>query len=248
MGDDSRFPQSRRPPRQQSYDVELVSVMRRVYQALLPPLPGGSRGHRARRPHPPAPSLVAGREALASGSCSGALPSTLMHPDDRWARLQPAERHQAGAQAAPPHRDPDLARPAMNLLAGLLDPPGLIKIGQEHMHWGRTTRACSRDARPVQEARRFRRAHRGRARGLRQAPEGQGQARPDPQLRARARRAGRPEREAGPVRRPPDAQKGFDWLIPAWAQVEAEHPDWELKSVARAAGASGSRLRWPSTD
>jgi len=24
-------------------------------------------------------------------------------------------------------------------------------------------------------------------------------------------------------------QKGFDLLLPAWAQVEAKHPDWELK-------------------
>ena len=24
-------------------------------------------------------------------------------------------------------------------------------------------------------------------------------------------------------------QKGFDWLIPAWAQVEAKHPDWKLR-------------------
>ena len=159
------------------------------------------------------------------------IPSVLVHPDDRWStsfsllsdiRLVRKLRRRTGILIA--------TRPAMNLLAALLDPPGLIKIGLEQMHLG---------------------AHKP---GLKAAMPGQYKkldafvvltegAREDyekhlngkvrlAKIPNSARELGEPANldakrvlSAGRLTR----QKGFDWLIPAWAQVEAKHPDWELK-------------------
>ena len=65
------------------------------------------------------------------------VPSVLVHPADRWAtsfsllsdiRLVRKLRRRTGILIS--------TRPALNLMAGLLNPPGLIKIGQEQMHLG----------------------------------------------------------------------------------------------------------------
>ena len=159
------------------------------------------------------------------------IPSVLVHPDDRWAtsfsllsdiRLVRKLRRRTGILIA--------TRPAMNLLATLLDPPGLIKIGLEQMHLD---------------------AHKP---GLKAAmPQGYrkldafvvltdgARADYDKLLKGRVKLAKIPNsaRELG---EPADLdakrvlaagrltrQKGFDWLLPAWAQVEAKHPDWQLK-------------------
>ncbi len=159
------------------------------------------------------------------------IPSVLVHPDDRWStsfsllsdiRLVRKLRRRTGILIA--------TRPAMNLLAALLDPPGLIKIGLEQMHLG---------------------AHKP---GLKAAMPGQYKkldafvvltegARADYEKHLNgkvklvkipnsARELGEPANldakrvlAAGRLTR----QKGFDWLISAWAQVEPNHPDWELK-------------------
>ena len=65
------------------------------------------------------------------------IPSVLVHPGDRWStsfsllsdiRLVRKLRRRTGILIT--------TRPALNLLAGLLQPPGLIMIGQEQMHLG----------------------------------------------------------------------------------------------------------------
>jgi len=158
-------------------------------------------------------------------------PSVLVHPDDRWStsfsllsdiRLVRKLRRRTGILIA--------TRPAMNLLTALLDPPGVTKIGLEQMHLG---------------------AHKP---GLKAAmPNGYkkldafvvltegARADYDELLKQKVKLAVIPN-SARDLGDPPNLdtkrvlaagrltrQKGFDLLLPAWAQVEAKHPDWELK-------------------
>jgi glycosyltransferase involved in cell wall biosynthesis len=159
------------------------------------------------------------------------MPSVLVHPDDRWStsfsllsdiRLVRKMRRRTGILIA--------TRPAMNLLAALLDPPGLIKIGLEQMHLG-AHKPGLKAAMPAQYkkldafvvltegARADYQEHLNGKVKLAVIPNSARELGPPPDLDAkRVLSAGRLTR-----------QKGFDWLIPAWAQVEAKHPDWELK-------------------
>ncbi len=158
-------------------------------------------------------------------------PSVLVHPDDRWStsfsllsdiRLVRKLRRRTGILIS--------TRPAMNLLATLLDPPGLIKIGLEQMHLG-AHKPGLKAAMPngykkldafvllTEGAREDYEKHlKGKVK-LAKIPNSARELGGPPDLDAkRVLAAGRLTR-----------QKGFDWLIPAWAQVEAKHPDWELK-------------------
>ncbi len=159
------------------------------------------------------------------------IPSVLVHPDDRWAtsfsllsdiRLVRKLRRRTGILIS--------TRPAMNLLAGLLDPPGLIKIGQEQMHLG-AHNAGLQAAMPglykkldafavlTEGARQDYDKHlKGKVKLVRIPNSARELGGPADLNAKRVLSAGRLTR-----------QKGFDWLIPAWAQVEAKHPDWELK-------------------
>ena len=159
------------------------------------------------------------------------IPSVLVHPDDRWStsfsllsdiRLVRKLRRRTGILIA--------TRPAMNLLAALLDPPGLIKIGLEQMHLD-AHKPGLKAAMPSQYkkldafvvltegARADYEKHLNGKVKLVKIPNSARElgAPADPDAK-RVLAAGRLTR-----------QKGFDWLIPAWAQVEAKHPDWELK-------------------
>jgi glycosyltransferase involved in cell wall biosynthesis len=159
------------------------------------------------------------------------VPSVLVHADDRWStsfsllsdiRLVRKLRRRTGILIA--------TRPAMNLLAALLDPPGLIKIGLEQMHMG-AHKPGLKAAMPngyknldafvvLTEGARadYDKLLKGKVK-LAVIPNSARDLGPPPNLDAkRVLSAGRLTR-----------QKGFDLLLPAWAQVEAKHPDWELK-------------------
>jgi glycosyltransferase involved in cell wall biosynthesis len=159
------------------------------------------------------------------------IPSVLVHPDDRWStsfsllsdiRLVRKLRRRTGILVA--------TRPAMNLLAALLDPPGVIKVGLEQMHLG-AHKPGLRAAMPRQYK---------KLDAFVVLTEG-ARADYDKHLNGNVKLAVIPN-SARDLGGPPDLdarrvlaagrltrQKGFDWLIPAWAQVEARHPDWELK-------------------
>jgi glycosyltransferase involved in cell wall biosynthesis len=159
------------------------------------------------------------------------IPSVLVHPDDRWStsfsllsdiRLVRKLRRRTGILLA--------TRPAMNLLTALLDPPGVIKIGLEQMHVG-AHKPGLKAAMPngykkldafvvLTEGARadYDKLLKGKVK-LAVIPNSARDLGDPPNLDAkRVLAAGRLTR-----------QKGFDLLVPAWAQVEAKHPDWELK-------------------
>ena len=159
------------------------------------------------------------------------LPSVLVHPGDRWStsfsllsdiRVVRKLRRRTGILIT--------TRPALNLLAGLLSPPGLIMIGQEQMHLGAHKPEVNAampglyknlDAFAVlTEGARddYDRHLKGRVK-IAVIPNSARELGAPADLDAkRVLAAGRLTR-----------QKGFDWLIPAWAQVEAKHPDWQLR-------------------
>lgn len=208
--------------------VEIVSVVRVRRHPRLP-FPDGLRV-RVLDDQRPKARAAAGRPRRLLGR----LPSVLVHPEDyahpmcslwtdvqlvRFLRSQPP-----GVVVA--------TRPAFNLLAARLCPPGVTVIGQEHMnieahrprldadarrHYGRLdaltvlTEHDRRDyaallgAAPVQVVR------------IPNAvpPMGGGRAALEaPVLAAAGRLTG---------------QKGFDLLIRAFAPVAAEHPEWRLR-------------------
>ena len=159
------------------------------------------------------------------------MPSVLVHPGDRWStsfsllsdiRLVRKLRRRTGILIT--------TRPALNLLAGLLRPPGLIMIGQEQMHLGAHKPEVNAampglykhlDAFAVltEGAREDYDRHLGGKVKLVRIPNSARELGGPADLDAkRVLAAGRLTR-----------QKGFDWLIPAWAEVEKKHPDWTLR-------------------
>ena len=159
------------------------------------------------------------------------LPSVLVHPGDRWStsfsllsdiRVVRKLRRRTGILIT--------TRPALNLLAGLLRPPGLIMIGQEQMHLGAHKPEVNAampglykhlDAFAVltEGARAdYDRHLNGKVKLVRIPNSARELGAPADLDAKRVLAAGRLTR-----------QKGFDWLIPAWAQVEAKHPDWKLR-------------------
>lgn len=159
------------------------------------------------------------------------IPSVLVHPGDRWStsfsllsdiRLVRQLRRRTGILIT--------TRPALNLLAGLLRPPGLIMIGQEQMHLGAHKPEVNAampglykhlDAFAVltEGARAdYDKLLNGKVKLVRIPNSARELGAPADLDAKRVLAAGRLTR-----------QKGFDWLIPAWAQVEAKHPDWRLR-------------------
>jgi glycosyltransferase involved in cell wall biosynthesis len=175
--------------------------------------------------------LRPGHKARGLKGLLGRLPSVLVHPGDRWStsfsllsdvRLARKLRRRTGILIT--------TRPALNLLAGLLNPPGLIMIGQEQMHLGAHKPELNAampglyknlDAFAVltEGAREDYDRHLKGGVKLVVIPNSARELGAPADLDAkRVLAAGRLTR-----------QKGFDWLIPAWAQVEAKHPDWRLR-------------------
>ena len=161
----------------------------------------------------------------------GAIPSALVEPGDRWSasfsllsdvRLARMLRRQTGILIS--------TRPALNLMAALLDPPGLTLIGSEHMHLAaheeRIRKAMWRlyprlDAFVVlteDSLRDYRKHLDGKVKLLR-IPNSARDLGGPADLSARTVLA------AGRL----TMQKGFDLLVPAWAPVAGKHPDWRLK-------------------
>jgi glycosyltransferase involved in cell wall biosynthesis len=158
--------------------------------------------------------------------------SVLMHPQDQsfkgfnmWAdwQLVKALRGRAGFLIT--------TRPGLNLLAAELAPPGLVLIGQEHMH----LREHSEVLRKAMK-RRYRKlaalsvlTERDRKRYARHLGR-----------RTEVVRIGNTVRDLGDVHADLSAktvltagrfarQKGYDRLIKTWALVAPQHPDWHLR-------------------
>jgi glycosyltransferase involved in cell wall biosynthesis len=122
-------------------------------------------------------------------------------------------------------------RPALNLVAAELSPPGLITIGQEQMHLrshGRALRRAFRRSYPrldalvvltEQDRRRYDELLEGRVRLFRIPNTIR------PNVGPAAPLEGTTVLAAGRLTR----QKGFDLLIAAFAQVAEAHPQWRLR-------------------
>jgi glycosyltransferase involved in cell wall biosynthesis len=172
--------------------------------------------------------------------------SILMHPDDMgfsgfnmWVdwQLVKALRRRAGLLIT--------TRPGLNLVATSLIPPGLVLIGQEHMH-------LREHAETLQEEMRlkYRRlatlsvlTRRDRRRYLEHLDEKPPRVVfiPNAVTDMGGRRADLSAKTvitAGRFVR----QKGYDRLIKAWAQVAPKHPDWRLRIHGE-----GPRKRWLET-
>jgi glycosyltransferase involved in cell wall biosynthesis len=158
--------------------------------------------------------------------------SVLMHPDDigfsrfnLWAdwRLVKALRRRAGFLIS--------TRPGLNLIATFLEAPGLVLIGQEHMHLREHAEALQEVMQSEYSklttlsvlTRRDRRRYKEhlekppRLVWIPNAVTDMGGVRADLSAKT-VITAGRLVR-----------QKGYDRMIKAWALVAPEHPDWRLR-------------------
>jgi glycosyltransferase involved in cell wall biosynthesis len=207
------------------YDVTILSVIRLDDEPFFEFPPGvrvevlDDKRNRPSLLHPVARAM-AGRR------------SVLMHPQDRSARnfslladwrLVRALRGKAGILIT--------TRPGLNLISAQLSPPGLVKVGQEHMNL--------RDhAEPIQEA--MRRHY--RKLGVLSVLTRRDRRRYRQHLGERPRvvRAPNAVRDLGGVRADPSArtviaagrfvkQKGFDRLIRSWELTAPDHPGWRLR-------------------
>ncbi|MEA2412770.1 MAG: hypothetical protein QOC77_3331 [Thermoleophilaceae bacterium] len=159
-------------------------------------------------------------------------PSLMMHPDDigfrgfnLWVdyQLVKALRRKTGFFIT--------TRPGLNLVSALLSPPGLVRIGQEHMHLRDhpedLQKAMTTEYRKLTTLAVLTEGDRKRYRKhldkkvpvvhIPNAVRDMGVEQAD--LSAKTVLA------AGRLAR----QKGYDRLIKAWAQVAPEHPDWHLR-------------------
>jgi glycosyltransferase involved in cell wall biosynthesis len=198
-------------------DVEVVSVYRRRDEPFFPFAPG----LRVR--------ALAPRAGLLAR-----LPSVLIHPEDYaypWCNLQ------TDLALLRWLRDPGASvivttRPAFNLLAARLAPPGVVIVGQEHLHSAAHRPRLAADIRrhyPRLDALTVLTTHDERDYGALLAATPTRVARiPNPLPpgdRAPADRSSRTVVAAGRL----NTQKGFDLLIEAFARVAAEEPDWRLR-------------------
>jgi glycosyltransferase involved in cell wall biosynthesis len=134
-------------------------------------------------------------------------------------------------------------RPSINLAVAHLAAPSVVRVGQDHMNLATYTDALRAQIRAVYprldlvstltegDARAYRRALRGRTR-VECMPNGV----PDTGGH-RAALDAKVVVAAGRV----TPQKGFDRLLPAWAEVVRDHPDWELRIFGD--GPSTNKLR-----
>jgi glycosyltransferase involved in cell wall biosynthesis len=161
-----------------------------------------------------------------------ARPSVFMHPDDiaapvmnMWIdwRLVKTLRRRTGFFIT--------TRPGLNLLSALLSPPGLVLVGQEHMHldvhadslkeaMAREYRKLSMLSVLTKRDRKRSREHLDRKVPVVRIPN----AVRDPG-ETRADLSAKTVLAAGRLTR----QKGYDRLIKAWEIVAPKHPDWKLR-------------------
>ena len=231
---------------ERGYAIEILSVMRRRDEPFFGDFPPGVKVTVLddQRPHA-RPRGIAGlsRRLLAS------LPSVLVHPAERWApdfslwsdiRLVRKLRGRVGFLIG--------TRPGLNLIAAELALPGMVLIGEEQMH-------LRHHSRPLRKAMR-RRYHRLDAFAV-LTDETLEDYRRHLNGRVRLERIPNTVRDLGERTADLDsklvlaagrlvAQKGFDYLIPAFAQVAAAHPDWRLRICGR--GKLRARLEGMITD
>jgi glycosyltransferase involved in cell wall biosynthesis len=213
-----------------TYDVEIVSVMRRAEKPFFafPP------GVKVTALDDQRPGATRGRLRFVRKLLAG-RPSVLIHPADRaadgcslWFDVQLVRklRGETGFLVG--------TRPGFNLIAAELSPPGLVTIGQEHMHLSHHNRPLRRairrryrklDAVAVltdQDKREYEEFLDGKVL-LVSIPNAAEIGGPPADLESRTMLA------AGRLTR----QKGFDMLIPAFGQVVRKHPDWRLRICGR---------------
>ena len=216
------------------HDVEVVSVVRRRARPFFAH-PAGVRVTALADLRRPANRLLR------------ALPSVLVHPDDfvysecsLWTDLQLLRwlRSLRGGVVV-------TTRPGFNVLAARLAPPGVAVVGQEHMNFHAYERpglraAIRRDYPRLDALTVLTAADRDDYAGLLAGARTQVAHIPN----------ALPPAEAGPSAQDArvvvaagrlNPQKGFDLLVPAWAQVARERPDWQLRIFG--GGAERDRLR-----
>jgi glycosyltransferase involved in cell wall biosynthesis len=202
-------------------DTEVVSVYRMRKQPFFPFAPGlRVRALHDRR-----------REGLLAR-----LPSVLIHPEDYaypWCSLQ------TDIQLLRWLRSPGCdvivtTRPAFNLLAARLAPPGVATVGQEHMHLAAHRPRLAADIRrhyarldaltvlTSHDAADYRALLAGARTRVAHIPNPLPASLSDP---PQADGTARTVVAAGRLNR----QKGFDLLIAAWERVAREAPDWRLR-------------------
>jgi glycosyltransferase involved in cell wall biosynthesis len=222
------------------HDVQVVSVTRHLDEPLLPVDPrvqmrvlvDNSPTARAKR----RTSLNPVRQLRGlTHSALGRIPSRLAHPKDVRYRAFSARTDLALIRFVRSMADGDVViatRPSLNLILARYAPPGVIAIGQEHMHLSKhgnelresflrlyprldaMVTLTEGDAQEYQELL-------GPAVKVRSIPNavpdvGQVRAALDPETKVVV--------AAGRLAR----QKGFDRLVAAWGTVAKKHPDWRL--------------------
>ena len=209
------------------HDVEILSVMRRRDAPFFRFPPGVKvTALDDQRPNATPRHFRVVREALRSRS------SVLMRPGWRpfracslWTdvRLARELRRRSGVLIG--------SHPCLNLVAADLSPPGLITIGQEHMHLQANAKSVRRAM-----ASNYRRLHALVVLTDQDAGEYAERLAAPPKLAVipntvrkldggPAALSGTTILSAGRLTR----QKGFDLLIRAFARVAAERPDWRLR-------------------
>ncbi len=211
------------------YEVEIISVMRSREEPFFGEFPPGVKVTALddKRRGAVRPRITAWSRRLLRG-----CPSVLVHPSERWApwfslwtdvRLVRKLRGRSGFLIA--------TRPGLNLIAAQLSAPGLVKIGEEHMHLrhhARPLRKSMRRLYPKLDA--FAVLTEGTRREYEAILDGRVRLACIPNsVRDLGGRAADLEARTVLAAGRLVAQKGFDYLIPAFAQVTAAHPDWRLR-------------------
>jgi glycosyltransferase involved in cell wall biosynthesis len=208
---------------ERGFDVEVASLVRHRDQPALP----------VAAPVTVTPIADQRRRGLLDR-----LPSLLFHPDDHaysWASLRTDVRVVRWLRSLPPGVL-ITTRPALNLVAARLAPPGVTVIAQEHMHLDSHRRGLREDigrtyprlAALVVLTEADERAYAALLAGSRvrlaRIPNAL------PELKGgTADPAATVVVAAGRL----STQKGFDLLLQAWEPVAAARPDWRLRIYGR---------------
>jgi glycosyltransferase involved in cell wall biosynthesis len=166
------------------------------------------------------------------------VPSLLYHPDDHaysWASLATDVRLVRHLRSLPPGVLIS-TRPALNLLAARLAPPGVTVIAQEHMHLDAHRRGLREDIGrhyPRLAAVVVLTEHDERAYAALLARSRVRLARIPNALPALAGGTADPAAQVVVAAGRLSTQKGFDLLLAAWEPVAAARPGWQLRIYGR---------------